>query len=87
MRRDNAGASRGGNWLHAATVLDTQDATGFVWTGSVNERLRVRTFLVAVRDGDHGILGKVGRGRRGVRQSLGRPLVEDNGRERGGDGC
>jgi hypothetical protein len=41
-------------------------------------------FLVAVRDGDHGILGKVGRGRGGVRE--GNP-VEHEGKGRGGDGC
>lgn len=81
MRRDDAGASRGGNRLHAATVLDTQDATGFVRTRGVNERLRI--FLVTVRDGDHGILGKVGRGRRG----MGEPLIEGSGRGRRGDGC
>lgn len=46
MRRDYAGASGGGDWFHAATVLDTEDATGLIWTGSVNERLRVRLFLI-----------------------------------------
>ena len=54
MRRDYAGASRGGDWFHAATVFDTKDATGFIWTRSVNERLRVRLFLV-VGDGDYGV--------------------------------
>ena len=86
MRRDDAGASRGRDRLHAATMLDTQDATGFIWTRSVNERLRVRTFLVAVRDGDHGILGEVGGGRRGLRLFLGGPLTDGSGRGRGGDG-
>lgn len=84
MRRDNAGASGGRNGLHAATVLDTQHATGFIRTGGVNERLRVRMFLVAVRDGDHGILGWVGRGRSGVREG---DLIEHEGKGRGGDGC
>lgn len=37
MRGDDAGAGGGGNWLHAATVLDTQDAAGFIWARSVNE--------------------------------------------------
>ena len=88
MRRDDAGASRGGNRLHAATVFDTQDATGLVWTRRINERLKVRLFLVAVRDGDHGILGsRVGSGGRCMRWFLGGHLIERKGKGRGGDGC
>jgi hypothetical protein len=43
--------------------------------------------LVAVRDGDHGILGKVGRGRGCMRSFLRRLLIERNGKRRGRDGC
>lgn len=85
MGRDDAGAGRGGDGLHAATVLDTQDATGLIWTGSVNERLRVSLFRV-VGDGDHGFLGD-GRGwQRAVRPVGGVP-IQHKGRRRGEDGC
>jgi hypothetical protein len=81
VRRDDAGASGGGNGFHAATVLDTQDATGLIWTGRANERLEVRLFLV-VRDGDHGVLGKVGRGRQGPLWLVGQFPIQHNGRGR-----
>jgi hypothetical protein len=80
---DDAGASRGGDGFHAATVLDTQDTTGLIWTGSVNERLRVRLFLVVGRNCDHGVLG-TGRGRQGALWLVGRLLIQRDGRGRVG---
>lgn len=85
MRRDYAGASGGRDGFHAATVLDAQDTAGLIWTGSVNERLRVRLFLV-VRDGDNGVLGEAGRGRGGAARLFGGILIQRNGGRRGVDG-
>lgn len=80
--RDYAGASRGGDWFHAATVFDTKDATGLIWTGSVNERLRVRLFLV-VGDGDYGVPG----GGRGGTQGLCGRVQREGKRGRGMGEC
>lgn len=83
MRRNYTGAGRGGNGLHATTVLNTQNATGFIWTGSVNEGLRVGWFLV-VENCDNGVLGRI-RGRGGTVGFFGRSLVGHDTR-RGGLG-
>jgi hypothetical protein len=79
VRGDYAGASRGGDWFHAATVFDAQDATGLIRTGSVNERLGVRLFLV-VRDGNDRVLGG---GKGGTGRFFGRVLIQPDGRGRG----
>ena len=82
MGRNYASAGRGRDWFHTATVLDTQDATGLIWAGSVNERLRVRLFLV-VGDGDYGVpVGGTG----GTQGFFGR-VQREGRRGRGMGGC